>query len=310
MKDRSCAVALLVVAFLLVLELPIPARAAAMAMDMPKNTLLVAQLDAGQVVGGSQSHATATAAFVLDPAAHRLTYTVTYQGLGADGAGSIGLYNFGPGRNGEAVRMICGKGAAPCPAGGSATISGQLEPDLGRAIDDRLISEFDNGRVYIEVAGANGIREIRGQLAPNIAMVRTVSYVVQLQPAAGAKTKGTGTAVLSQVFLPGGKMAVFYALTVANASGPPTSVALAGPTPGTANQVVLPLPAPGPVPTEAGTPTGGTLTNKFQLAQTTRGTEERLAARLTSLPTTAAGLIVRTTRAPKGELYGTLTPVR
>jgi len=310
MRDRSCAVALLVVPLLLVLGLPTPARGAGMGMEMPKNTLLVAQLDAGQVTGGSQSHATATGAFVLDPAAHRLTYTVTYQGLGTDGAGSIGLYNFGPGTNGEAVRMVCGKGAAPCPAGGSATISGRLEPDAGRAIDDRLIGEFDNGRVYIEVTDANGVPAIRGQLAPNNAMVRTVSYVAQLRPTTGAKTKGTGTAVLSQVFLPGGKTAVFYALTVANTSGPPTGVALAGPTPGTANQVVLPPPAPGPARTEAGTPTGGTLTNKFQLAQATRDKQEKLAARLASLPTTAADLVVRTSHAPNGELYGTLTPVR
>jgi hypothetical protein len=310
MKDRSGLTGLFVALILFAFETSALAQQAGMGMGMPKNTLLVAQLDAGQVVGGSQSHATATGAFLLDPAAHGLTYTVTYQGLGANGAGSIGLYNFGPGRNGEAVRMICGNGAAPCPAGGSATISGRLEPDAGRAIDDRLIGEFDNGRVYIEVADANGVPEIRGQLAPNIAMVRTVSYVAQLQPAPGSKTKGTGTAVLSQVFLPGGKMAVFYALTVANTSGPPTGVALAGPTPGTANQIVLPPLAPGPVRAEVGTATGGTLSNKFQLSQATRGTQERLAVRLASLPTTAAGLVVGTSRAPNGELYGTLMPVR
>ena len=310
MKDRSGLTVLFVAPILFAFGPSALAQQAGMGMEMPKNTLLVAQLDAGQVTGGSQSHATATAAFLLDPAAHGLTYTVTYQGLGGDGAGSIGLYNFGPGRNGEPVRMICGKGAARCPAGGSATISGRLEPDAGRPIDDRLIGEFDNGRVYIEVADANGVPEIRGQLAPNIAMVHTVSYVAQLQPAAGAETKGTSTAVLSQVFLPGGKMAVFYALTVANTSGPPTGVTLAGPTPGTANQIVLPPPAPGPGRPEAGTATGGTLSNKFQLAQATRDTQEKLAARLAALPTTTAALVVRTSRAPKGELYGTLMPVR
>jgi hypothetical protein len=99
-------------------------------------------------------------------------------------------------------------------------------------------------------------------------------------------------------------------LTVANTSGPPTGVALADPTPRIANQVVLPPPPPGPARTEARTPTGGTLTNKFQLAQATRGTQEKLAARLASLLTTVADLVVRTNRAPKGELYGTLTPVR
>jgi hypothetical protein len=141
-------------------------------------------------------------------------------------------------------------------------------------------------------------------------MVHSANYVANLQPAPGVDSKGSGTAVLSQVFLPEGKTAVFYAVTVANTSGPPTGVMLGAPQPGTANLFVLPGPAVRSAVTEQGAARGGTLTNKFQVAATATGTQRQLAAQLTALPTKAAGILVTTGRAPKGELYGTLTPVR
>src|SRR5215470_14264410 len=70
-------------------------RAQMPGMGMPRATLFVAQLDAAQVVGGSNSQATGTGAFLLDLSSRAITYTVTYQGLHADRTGSIGLYNFG-----------------------------------------------------------------------------------------------------------------------------------------------------------------------------------------------------------------------
>ena len=94
---------------------------------MPTNTLLVAQLDAEQVVSQSSSGATGTGAFLLDPVQHMLAYSLTYQGLEAGGANSIALYNFGKGKNGEAVGMLCGTGTQPCPNGTSASISGRFE---------------------------------------------------------------------------------------------------------------------------------------------------------------------------------------
>jgi hypothetical protein len=175
---------------------------------MPTNTLLVAQLDAEQVVSQSSSGATGTGAFLLDPVQHMLAYSLTYQGLEAGGANSIALYNFGKGKNGEAVGMLCGTGTQPCPNGTSASISGRFENADGSALDNTLIGAE---RVYVEIVGGNGKPEIRGQLA-------------HLAPAA----HGSGTAIVSETYLPNGKISVFYAATVASTSGAPTNAALVG----------------------------------------------------------------------------------
>jgi hypothetical protein len=306
MKDRSRIALPLAALITSTMAMSASAQHGGMGMTMSKTTLLLAQLDAASVVGGSQSHSTGTAAFLLDPIAHNLIYTVTYQGLDGNGAGSIGLYNFGPGKTGDIVRIICGRDSAPCPNGSSATVSGRLEPDAGRPMNDNLITEFDNGRVYVEITETNGTPAIRGQLSPNTAMTRTANYVARLRPAAGSTGKGSGTAVLSEVFLPGGKTAVFYTLTVANTSGSPTGVSLAGRSPTTAQPIALPLPAHA----APHTATGGTVTNQFRIALAEARTEKLLAARLSSLATTPTDLVVATSHVPKGELSGTLMLVR
>src|SRR5271169_1105326 len=84
-------------------------------MAMPTNTLLVARLNAQQVVGGGSSRATGTGAFLLDPVQHTLAYSLTYQGLQAGAPKSIALYNFGKGKNGEVIKTLCGPGTQPCP---------------------------------------------------------------------------------------------------------------------------------------------------------------------------------------------------
>src|SRR5262249_19036920 len=113
-------------------------------MAMPTDTLLVAQLNAKEVVGGSSSHATGTGAFLLNPVEHTLSYSLTYEGLQAGGPKSIVLANFGRGKNGETVEILCGPGAEPCPGSDSATISGRLERRGGRPLNNQLIGEFDS----------------------------------------------------------------------------------------------------------------------------------------------------------------------
>jgi hypothetical protein len=285
------------------------AQNAGVGMAMPTNTLLVAQLDAKQVAGPSSSSATGTGAFLLDPVQHTLDYSLTYQGLEAGGAKSIALYNFGKGKNGEEVKKLCGAGAQPCPNSTSATISGRFERGDGRELDNNLIGEFDSERVYAEIVGGNDKPEIRGQLAPNGAMVMVKNYVAHLAPIEGSHSKGSGTAIVSETYLPGGKVSVFYATTVANTLGPPTNAALVGKsvpkvhtfTPRTAlPQLKLRF--------SRDQETGGSLTGLYVVKSA--APNALFATRLLSTGNGGAGFVVTTKRFPDGELYGALVPVR
>jgi hypothetical protein len=257
-------------------------------MPMPANTLLLAQLDAKQVVGGSASAGTGTGAFLLDPARHSLSYNLTYQGLNA-APKSIALYNFGRGRNGKTLAVLCGAGMQQCPARASATISGRVE-NAQRLLDNAIIGEFDSERIYVEISGANGQPEIRGQLGANAAMVRFTDYTVRLAAANGSPAS-SGTAVVTEVHLPR-KTTIFYALTVAGTSSAPTAAALVA---RETNRVLKTL----PLDTKSSrlTANGGTLTGSFS-------TEVRATQVLRN-----ATLIVMTQKFPKGELAGALMPV-
>jgi hypothetical protein len=278
-------------------------------MKMAETTLLVARLDAKQVVGGSASSATGTGAFLLDPAQQTLAYDLTYQGLEAGGAKSIALYNFGAGKSGEVVKVLCGMDAPPCPAGPSATISGRVERDDKRALDHNLIGELDSQRVYVEVVGGDGKPEVRGQLAPNIAMVMVSNYVARLLPAEGADTKGTGTAIVSEAHLPDGKVSVFYAATVAGTSGTPTNAALVnGPTPKArafTERSALPKMQ---LRLSRDKKTGGSLAGAYEINSAVP--TARFATRLHDAGNGESGIVVTTNRFPNGELYGALVPVR
>jgi hypothetical protein len=284
-------------------------QTAGMEMAMPTNTLLVAQLDAKQVVGGSASAATGTGAFLLDPAQRTLEYSLTYQGLEAGGASSIALYNFGKSNNGEAVKMLCGAGARPCPSESFATITGRFEREEGRPLDNHLIGEFDSERVYVEIVGGSGKPEIRGQLGPNGAMVQFVNYVAHLAPVEGSSSKGSGTAVYSETYLPGGKVSVFYAATVAGTSGAPVNAALSGDTAPKGHVFVRRMALPKlRLILSRDKKTGGSLSGLYQVDSA--APNALLATPLQSKANGAAGIVVTTTGFPAGELYGALVPMR
>lgn len=277
-------------------------------MAMPASTLLVAQLDAKQVAGGSGSAATGTGAFVLDPVQHTLTYSLTYQGLQAGGAKSIALANFGKGRNGDVIRMLCGDGQ-PCPAGASATLSGRWEGDDRHTLDNHLIGEFDSGRIYVVVTGGNGEQEIRGQLAPNDAMVPIANYVAHLQPVAGANSKGSGTAVVSETYLPGGKIAVFYSATVAGTLSIPSGAGLAVNLASSRHPFKKSMALPNlELLSSRGQTTGGSIKGTYEVPATAR--DALYVKRLMALGKGEVGFVITTGQLPGGELYGTLVPVR
>jgi hypothetical protein len=276
-------------------------------MSMAANTLFVAQLDAKQVVGGSASSATGTGAFVLDRK-HAVQYSLTYQGLDLS-AKSIALYNFDKGKNGEAIKVLCGPGAQPCPSGNAGTISGNFERGDSRAIDNALVGEFDSGRIYVEIVGSDGKPQIRGQLEHNGAMVMVANYTVNLAPLPGVDSKGNGTAVVSETYLPGGKTSVFYAATVAGTSGAPTNASLGGtatpPERAFTPQAALPQLK---LNLSRDRQTGGSLSGSYQV--NTAAPNALLASRVMRESNGQSGLVIATGRYPKGELYGALVPVK
>jgi hypothetical protein len=277
-------------------------------MQMPTNALLLAQLDAGQVVGGSTSHATGTGAFLLNPIDRMLSYSLTYAGLGSRGAQLIALHNFGRGRDGPVIRILCSPGTQPCPGGSAATIRGQFERGQGTPLDNALVGEFASGRIYVEIEDVDGKPEIRGQLGQNGAMVRISNYTAELVPASGGNAGGSGTAVVSETYLPGGKVAVFYAATIANTSGPPVSVILTGAPPVPARPLTAPPLPRATVLSAPGASSGGTITGSYQADAASPRT--MLASRLARTPNGRAMVVVTTNRFRGGELVGNLVPVR
>jgi hypothetical protein len=298
---------LLVAALAISLYVTVTAQPSGMGMSMGAKTLLIAQLDAKQVVGGSSSNATATAAFILNSAEHSLSYRLTYQGLEAGAPKSIALYNFGREKNGERIATLCGAGAPACPKDRSATIAGEMQRAGGRALDNNLIGEFDSERIYVEIVGGNGKPEIRGQLAANGAMVRVANYVAELKALPGGQSRGTGTAIFSETFLPAGKVAVYYAATVAGTSGAPVSAALiagaAGERPTFSRESALPNLK---LRLSRDESSGGSFSGAYEVKSDSEGA--LLVERLTAGNRNVA-MVVSTRRAPEGEVYGALVPV-
>lgn len=280
-----------------------------MGMAMPATTLLAAQLDAAQVAGGSRSRASGTGAFLLDPVRRTLAFQLTYQGLENGPARSIALRNFGKGRDGEAVRVLCGDGGPACPGGSSATIEADVASDDRRPLDNALIGEFDSERVYVEIVGGDGKPEIRGQLAPNGAMVMVTSYVAHLAPDAGVDSKGAGTAILSETHLPGGQVNVFFAATVSTPAGVVKAAGLVADAKGKHRGFGAGAALPQLKVSYSADPAAGGSLAALYVAPEARS-DAPLAARLVKLGNGSVGVIVATSKYPAGELYGVLVPVR
>jgi CHRD domain len=297
-----CAIAVLMVRTQLV-----SAQSPSPPMSMSTKTLLLAQLDGKQVVGNSSSSATGTGAFVLDSVARSLTYNLTYQGLEAGPPDRIALYNFGVGKNGTLVTVLCGPEVRRCPASPSGTIVGDFERD--ERLDNHLVGEFDSGRVYVEITGGNNKPEIRGQLGLNSAMVSVANYVAQLGPLAGTASRGSGTAVVSETHLPGGKVLVFYALTVARTSGAPINAVLVPNSSGKMTSLNLQEVMPQVERRYSREKsTGGTLTGSYNV--NVSAPQALLASRFFAIGNREASIVVVTSRFQKGELSGELRPVR
>ena len=274
-----------------------------------RTLLLLARADGGEVAPeGVRSAASATAAVLIDRREGRLSYDLTYHGMASGGPSQIALYNSGPGRNGPTVAILCGGGdERRCPQLPAARLSGGLA-DL--RLPPRLLSEFASGRIYLQIDDANGRPEIRGQVEPNGAMVPVRNYIAQLAPRPGGAATGEGTAVLSEAFLPGGRVAVEYSVTVAGTSGTPEAVSLSGVSqPGDIAAARFLRTRRLPVDREEfGTRArgGGSFSGRY--VADSQGEKARLTfTQLVSTGTPAVA--VRTSRFPAGELVGVFRPV-
>lgn len=279
-----------------------------MAIRHGGTVLFIAQASAAKVVPAGESGATATGAFLIDPKQGSFSYDITYQGLRNGSPQRIGLYNFGAGGNGELIHLICGAGGQPCLDRTFGNLTGSWEPGGQVKLDNNLLGEFASGRVYLQVDGGDGNPEIRGQLEPNGAMVPVRNFVAHLTPAKPGAS-GVGTAVLSEVYLPQGRVSVFYEVTVAGTSGAPRAAALAGAPAGAAgaaraSQQALPRMILRSKPAAAN---GATMTGQYEAMREQPGA--RLASTMLSAGGREAGISVSTTRFADGELYGVFKPV-
>jgi hypothetical protein len=275
-------------------------------------TLFLAQVVSAKVVPSRDSSATATGAFLVDPAKRTVTYEITFHGLEYGPAKSIALYNFGVGGNGALFHTICGSADRPCPNTASANLIGTWDQQDPTDLDGKLLGEFASARVYVEIVGGDGKAEIRGQLEPNGAMVPVRNFVAHLGPAPGADARAGGTAVLSEVHFADGRVSVFYQVTVAGTSGMPRSAALVG-VPAIKGAAPLKflsrntLPKLRLLPSRASA-TGGTMTGQYEVNR--KQSDAIFATKLLSVGRGEIGIAVSTSRFPDGELYGIFKPVR
>lgn len=266
-------------------------------------TLFIAQATGGAVVPPQASKATATAAIIVDRAKGSISYDITFNGLERGAASRIGLYNFGAGKNGGTVLLLCGGDGAPaCPRRPSARIAADQRKFR---MSNALFTEFITRRVYLQIDGGDGRPEIRGQLAFNDAMVPTRNYLAHLVPATAAGATGEGTAVLFETYLPRGQVGVEYSVTVAGTSGTPEAIALVGVSPTEGGGGARFLKSAG-LPNArrllgASARTGGTFSGRYLV---------RSAGKAAPFPdkllqaSQAPALTVKTSRFPRGELAG------
>jgi hypothetical protein len=274
-------------------------------MEMTAQTLLLATLDASQVVKKSESRASGTATFLIDTLKRTITYQLSYEGLDARGARSITVHNFAAGQDGEVIAVICDP-RTPCPTTTSASLSGRLAPaSTERPFDADLIGEFLSERVYVEIVDARGNPAIRGQLAPNGAMAPQASFVATMAGLERKAPRASGTAMGSETYMADGKVVVLYAATVAGLSSPPVGAALAaGPSPKD-ERIPLPNLKIRYAPEEGG---GGSLSAEYETDG--NAANAPLISRLRKAGHDGAGLVVMTKKFPEGEVYGVLKPLR
>src|SRR5579864_358396 len=144
--------------------------------------LFAARLESQNVVPPSSSSGSGTGVFVLSSRDRRpmLVYQLTYATLSSPVVRSINLRDFGVGKEGAVVHVMCGIETQKCPSGSDGTVHGQWSADeRSMPLTPNLLTELANRRIYVEVETARG-KEIRSQLGANPFMVMAEEAQVDL----------------------------------------------------------------------------------------------------------------------------------
>jgi len=213
---------------LVAMSLPCGLAAQEPPMTHSRSTLLAARIDASNVVTPSKSSGSGTGVFVFSAKDRQsaLSYQLSYATLTSPEVRSITLKNFGAGKDGLVVHVICGEEAKKCPTGTDGTLRGSWSSQDSRPpLTEPLWTELANRRIYVEVETANG-KEIRSQLGANPFMVMAKEGLADLR-GTGAAESATGTAAVRLIKIHG-KFELQLLFTVAGARQYPTKIALLG----------------------------------------------------------------------------------
>jgi hypothetical protein len=211
---------------IIVLASPCDLRPQEPPMSHSRSSFLAARLEASNVVPPSTSPGSGSGVFVFSAKGHQsaLSYQLSYATLASPEVRSITLNNFGAGKDGKVVHVICGEEAKKCPTGTDATLRGVWSSEDARLpLTELLWTELANRRIYIEIQTAKG-KEIRSQLGANPFMVMAQEGLADLR-GTGAAESATGTAAVRLITIRG-KPELELLLTVANSRQNPTKVAV------------------------------------------------------------------------------------
>jgi hypothetical protein len=169
---------------------------------------------------------------------------------------------------------------------------------------NHLLGEFDSQRVYVEIMAAttSASRTTGTERRWFRDKLRRSSHAQR------AQFKGTGTAIVSEIYLPAGKISVFYAATVAGTSGPPVKAGLVAEPEAKVQlftpRLMLPKLRLLSSPDAAA---GGSLQGLFDVDSAEPNA--LFVKRLSSSGKAQVGIVITTSRFPDGELFGILVPV-
>ena len=144
-----------------------------------------AALLAGQTAGSG------TGFLQLNAMGTELSFSLTYANL----TGTATVIHFHRGKLGEegpVVHLICGSGGDACPAGSSASLSGNWKSEGDQPLTADLVSALKAGEIYLNIhTDANQVGEVRAQITDASPSTQSASgNILQPSPPQPSPSKG------------------------------------------------------------------------------------------------------------------------